>query len=162
MARTLSVLIAAVAALSWQAPASAQTDTYAKVAPRLAATVVNPCTRQYVNVSGTTTLSVSEAVDETGRLKFVLSAATNLTGTNATSTMLSNTATSYSFTEIENVVGRATAAQPLELGFDSKMQARGSTAGDRWGLAVRIKVAIDEFGTITAASVTPGPTRCIG
>jgi hypothetical protein len=162
MARTLSVLIAAVAALTWQTPASAQTETYAKAAPRLAATVLNPCTAQYVNVSGTTNLSVSEAVDVNGRLKFVLSAATNLTGTNAASTLLSNPATSYSFTEIETVVGRATAAQPLELGFDSKMQARGSTAGDRWGLAVRIKVTIDEFGTITSASVTPGPTRCIG
>jgi len=157
MARTLSVLIVAVAALTWQSPASAQTETTATAAPRLAATVLNPCTQQYVSVAGTTTVSVSEAVDANGDLTFVLSATTNATGA-----VFSNTATKYAFTEIENVVAHAAAPEALEVGFQSKLMTRGSTAGDRWGLAVRIKVAVDQFGKITAASVAPGLTRCIG
>ena len=173
MTRKLAFLIVAVAALTCPASASAQTDTTAMVvqtdstgivvdttaiaAPRLAATVLNPCTKQYVTISGTTTLSVAEEVNGHGALTFVLSAATNATGA-----AFGSTATKYSFTEIESVVARATAAQAMEVGFDSKLQARGSTAGDRWGLAVRIRLTVDEFGRITAASVTPGPSRCIG
>lgn len=173
MARILAVLIVAVAALAWPAPAFAQTDTTAIAvppdsigivvdttaiaAPRLAATVLNPCTKQYVTLSGTTTLSVAEEVDAHGALTFVLSAATSATGA-----AFGSTATKYAFTEIENVVARATEKQAMEVGFDSKLQARGSAPGDRWGVAVRIKLIVDEFGRITAASVTPGPSRCIG
>ena len=135
----------------------AQTSTSSTATARIAATVVNPCTRQYVTVAGSTALSAAETVEGTGRLSVQLNGVTRATGA-----AFSSAGTKYAMAESDGVTVFSTGPEPIDVTFTSKLAAAGPTRTDRWRLAITVKASVDQYGHITSASVAPAGTVCIG
>jgi hypothetical protein len=155
--RTVLASSAVAALLAVPSAALAQTSTSSSATARIATTVVNPCTKQYVSISGSTAVTVTEAVDGNGQLTAALTGATKAIGA-----AFSSAGTKYPMAETDGVTMFSTGPEPIELTFMSKLAATGPTRGDRWRLAVNIKASVDQFGHITAASVVPAGTAGIG
>jgi len=137
--------------------ASAQTSTAVSASAPISATVLNPCTNQYVTLSGSALFSVTEAVAGTGELKARFAVVLRATGTVA-----GDTSATYSFSESENVSVFAAAPQALEIGFLSKMNTRGATLTDRWRVRMQLRVGVNAAGQITATSTNAAATVCAG
>jgi hypothetical protein len=145
------------AALTVASPAFAQSETSSTATPRIAATVVNPCTKQYVSIAGTTSLVVRELVDGNGQLT------ADVTGlTKATGAAFSSAGTKYAMSQSDGVTLLSTSPEAIEVSFMSKVSATGPARGDNWRLTLTIKAAVDQFGRITSASAVPSGTVCIG
>jgi hypothetical protein len=156
-ARVVAALLFAAAALAVPATATAQTRTLTLGKAALAATVVNPCTKAYVSVSGSTILGVLETTDASAALSLSLVSLTNATGS-----AFSATVTKYSFSESAELSAWSPSPEPLPFAYTVNLLGKGATAADRWILRINVTVAIDVNGKITSASTAPAGTVCIG
>jgi hypothetical protein len=155
---TTRTALVAVALSALLAPsAMAQTSTSSTATARIATTVINPCTKQYVSVAGSTALSVAETVDGNGQLTVGLDGVTKAIGA-----AFSSAGTRYPMSESDSVSVFSTGPESIDVTFVSKLAAKGATRSDNWRLFITIKASVDQFGHITAASAAPAGTACIG
>ena len=143
--------------LAFAGTATAQTSTSVTGKAALATTVVNPCTNQYVSVSGSTALRVTEDVSPSGALSFKLLGVTGAIGA-----AFSATATKYTFSESADMQVITLGPRPIDVSFMTKLYGAGATTADRWVLKILLSVSADQFGNIIAASAKPAGTVCIG
>ena len=156
-ARLIAILSLAAATLAVPATATAQTRTLSLGKAALAATVVNPCTKAYVSVSGSTVVSVLETTDASAALTL-----STLSLTNATGAAFAATSTRYSFSESAEMSAWAPSAQAFPITYTTNLLGKGATAADRWILRINVTVSVDVHGTIVSASTAPAGTVCIG
>jgi hypothetical protein len=150
-------LFLGAALLAFAGTAIAQTSTSATGKAALATTVVDPCTKQYVSVAGSTALSVTEDVSASGALSFKLLGVTGATGA-----AFSATSTKYTFSESAEMQVITLGPRPIDVSIVTKLYAAGATTADRWVLRILLSVSADQFGNITAATAKPVGTVCIG
>lgn len=156
-ARSMVVVSMFAAALGLPAAAAAQMSTSATASAPFAAVVVDPCTNQSVSISGTATFSLMAAVNGNGQQTFRVATLTRATGTTSGTAPVK-----YGFSDSDFVSIFAPAPQPLDLAFLSKINAKGTTAGDQWRLRVVVRISATETGQITATSASASAGACIG
>ena len=153
--RTARTLITSAALVVAAAPlAMAQTSSSSATA-RLAATVVNPCTKQYVSLAGSTPLIATENFVPEGVRVDLAAGVTNVTGA-----AFAAVATKYYMSD----PGRRTyfvspGPQSLQLGF-TDVQLTANTPNGIWRLTVAVQANIDYRSVITSASVKPVSSTC--
>ena len=120
--------------------ASAQNSSF--VVP-FAQTFTNPCTNEIVDVSGSSTVTISERLMNDGSTSTAVSVTTKGTGRGQSSGV------SYVFSENQNFTVKAVViGEAFDSTFSDKLALRGAQSVDNWVVRAYFRLKIDATGRI--------------
>jgi hypothetical protein len=112
----------------------------------------NPCTGEYVDVRGTSTISTNQTIDRFGTVKVVVSEVTKGRGAGWVLDALGApvfTGSAYTFTESQQLTFRLPAAgEEFASDFADKIAMKGAKSIDNWIIRAHFRVKVNADGTV--------------
>ena len=127
---------------------------------------VNPCTFEFVDVLGTTTIQTLQTLDKFGTMKVNVSEVSKGTGAGWVADPLGApifTGSTYAFNENQQFVFRLpTAGLEFASDFTDRLTMRGAKSTDNWTVRARFRIRIDAAGNVTASIIKLDGDVCKG
>jgi len=124
----------------------------------------NPCTGEFVDVRGTSTITTNRTIDRLGTVKIVVSEVTKGRGAGWVPDALGApivTGSTYTFTESQQLTFRLPAAgEEFASDFADKIAMKGAKSIDNWVVRAHFRVKVNADGTVQVFLVktTADPT----
>lgn len=116
---------------------------------------LNPCTLEYVDVFGSSAISIAQSLDKYGNLKVSVSTLTKGTGTGWLPDPFGNQVLSgktYVFRDTQSISIKqpplSSGSQEFESDFFDKISMRGAGKTDNWMFRARFRIRIAADGTV--------------
>ena len=125
---------------------------------------VNPCTSEFVDVRGTSTISTLQTVDKFGTVKVNVSVVTKGTGSGwvATPEPLA-TGSTYSFSDSQQFSFRLpVAGEAFSSDFSDKLAMRGAKSIDNWIIRAHFRIKVNSDGTTQVLLIKMNADSCKG
>jgi hypothetical protein len=157
--------VLAMAALAFPTVAAAQSSTFVVVFDRSGAPGIdgagnatgaffNPCTGQYVDVFGSSTISTSQRLGNNGIITTNVSVSTKGTGTTSQYQIVPQTLfLTYPFSESQSFLLKSELGEVVESDFFDKISMKGPGKTDNWMLRARFRIKIAPDGTVQVSLV---------
>ena len=127
---------------------------------------LNPCTAEFVNVLGNSTISTSQSVDKFGVTKINVSVVTKGSGAGWVGSSLAPTFTgaTYIFNESQQFSVRQPSAGSQEFlsDFADKITMRGAKSIDNWTIRANFRLRVDSLGTVKVELIKLSGDICKG
>ena len=125
----------------------------------------NPCTLEFVDVTGTSTITTQQSVDKFGTMKVnvgVVSKGTGLGWVDVAGTQTFTTST-YTFNETQSFMFRLpSAGQEFVSEFVDKLSMKGARSTDNWVIRARFRIHVDSAGVVKVFLLKTTADNCKG
>lgn len=128
----------------------------------------NPCTTEFVDVRGTTTISTVQSIDRFGTVKVTVSEITKGTGAGWVPGTLGYdnriiTGSSYAFNESQQFTFRLpTAGEEFSSDFSDKLAMKGAKSIDNWIIRAHFRIKVNADGTVQVLMIRTNADTCKG
>lgn len=123
---------------------------------------VNPCTFENVDVSGSSTVSLVQVVDNKGALKVNVSVVTKGTGAGWI-TLGTPTGSTYTFNDSQQFTFRLPAAgEEFSSDFSDKLAMKGAKSIDNWVIRAHFRIKVDAAGNVQVFMIKTNADTCKG
>jgi hypothetical protein len=126
---------------------------------------LNPCTAEFVNVTGHSTISTSQSLDKFGVTKINVTVITKGTGAGWVGSALAPTFTGaiYSFNESQSFnVRMPSTGQEFLSDFSDKISMRGAKSIDNWTIRANFRLRVDAAGIVKVELIKLSGDICKG
>jgi hypothetical protein len=117
---------------------------------------LNPCTLEFVDVFGSSAITISQTVDKFGNTKVSVGTVTKGTGLGWNPDQFGNQVFSlnnYTFRDTQSITVKepplSSTSQAFESDFFDKIAMKGAKATDNWMMRARFRLRIAADGTVT-------------
>ena len=125
----------------------------------------NPCTLEFVDVMGTSTITTQQSVDKFGTMKVnvgVVSKGTGLGWVELAGTP-TFTGSTYAYSETQNFVFRLpSSGQEFASEFVDKLAMKGARSTDNWVIRARFRIHVDSAGVVKVFLIKTAADNCKG
>jgi hypothetical protein len=126
----------------------------------------NPCTAEFVDVLGRTTISTAQSIDKFGNLKVNVSEVTKGTGAGwvLLNGVQSFTASTYAFNENSQFTFRLppSGSQEFTSDFSDKLAMKGAKSIDNWVIRAQFRIKVSADGTVQVFMIKMNADNCKG
>ena len=126
---------------------------------------LNPCTAEFVDVRGSSTISTSQTLDKFGVTKINVSVVTKGTGAGWVGSALAPTFTgaTYSFNESQQFsVRMPSIGQEFVSDFADKISMKGAKSIDNWTIRANFRLRVDAAGVVKVSLTKLSGDICKG
>jgi hypothetical protein len=126
---------------------------------------VNPCTSEFVDVRGSSTISTLQTIDKFGTVKVNVSVVTKGTGSGwvASPTGPLFTTSSYAFSDSQQFSFRLpVAGEEFSSDFSDKLALKGAKSIDNWIIRAHFRIKVNADGTTQVLLIKMNADACKG
>jgi hypothetical protein len=126
---------------------------------------LNPCTAEFVDARGSTTISTAQSVDKFGQLKVNVSEVTKGTGAGwiLVNGIQTFTGSTYAFNESQQFTFRLpSAGEAFSSDFADKLAMKGAKSIDNWVIRAHFRVRVNADGTVQVFMIKMNADNCKG
>ena len=114
---------------------------------------VNPCTNEFVDVFGSSAITISQVLDTKGNIKTTVNTSTKGTGSGwvvdpIDPTLKLFTGATYGFSETQQFFVKVGVGEAFESDFFDKLAMKGARSTDNWVIRARFRLKISETGEV--------------
>jgi len=117
----------------------------------------NPCTGEFVDVFGSSTITMSQVLDNRGNVKTDVKTATKGSGSgwviDPVSLLQVFTGKSYAFNETQTFSIKVGVGEAFESDFFDKLAMKGTKSTDNWMLRARFRIKVSTTGEVQVSLV---------